>query len=64
LRSDLRVIKALALQMFGLKENDVRDYFHEVEQKLLEETDYTLELKNAEMLVSASPGLDNIRFPS
>ena len=64
LRSDLRVIKPLALQMFGLKENDVRDYFHEVEQKLLEETDYTLELKNAEMLVSASPGLDNVRFPS
>ena len=64
LRSDLRVIKPLALQMFGLKENDFRDYFHEVEQKLLEETDYTLELKNAEMLVSASPGLDNIRFPS
>jgi predicted unusual protein kinase regulating ubiquinone biosynthesis (AarF/ABC1/UbiB family) len=50
LRSDLRVIKPIALQMLGLKENDVRDYFREVEQKLLEETDYTLELKNAEML--------------
>jgi predicted unusual protein kinase regulating ubiquinone biosynthesis (AarF/ABC1/UbiB family) len=63
LRSDLRVIKPLALQMFGLKENDVRDYIQEVEQKLLEETDYTLELKNSEMLVSASSGLENVRFP-
>jgi predicted unusual protein kinase regulating ubiquinone biosynthesis (AarF/ABC1/UbiB family) len=64
LRSDLRVIKPLALQMLGLKENDVRDYFDEMEQKLLEETDYRLELKNAERLVSASLDLDNIRFPS
>ncbi len=50
--------------MFGLKENDVRDCFHEMEQKLLEETDYRLELETAEMLVSASLGLNNIRFLS
>ena len=47
LRSDLRIIKPVALQLIGVRERDVEGYFREVEARLLEETDYTLELRRS-----------------
>ena len=44
--SDLSIVKPIALRMFNLKGKDTDKYFKEVENKLLEETDYKLELKN------------------
>lgn len=46
LRSDLRLVKPFALQVLGLREADVAACFQEVEAKLLEETDYGLELRS------------------
>jgi hypothetical protein len=40
IRSDLRLVKPVALRMFGLSEREMAKYFEEVESKLLEETDY------------------------
>lgn len=63
LRSDLGVVKPIALQILGLKERDVATYFREVEARLLEETDYEQELRSAMKLSAACSHLKNMRFP-
>jgi predicted unusual protein kinase regulating ubiquinone biosynthesis (AarF/ABC1/UbiB family) len=63
LKSDLRVVKPIALRVLGLRERDVDQYFREVETRLLEETDYTMELERSLHLLKASGHLENIRFP-
>jgi predicted unusual protein kinase regulating ubiquinone biosynthesis (AarF/ABC1/UbiB family) len=63
LRSDLGVVKPIALQILGLRERDVAAYFREVETRLLEETDYEKELTNATSLSAACAHLPQIRFP-
>ena len=63
LRSDLGVVKPIALQILGLRERDVATYFREVETRLLEETDYEKELTNATSLSAACAHLPQIRFP-
>lgn len=63
LRSDLRVVKPIALQLLGLRERDVAAYFEEVETRLLEETDYALELRRSVELSALSAGIAGVRFP-
>jgi predicted unusual protein kinase regulating ubiquinone biosynthesis (AarF/ABC1/UbiB family) len=63
LRSDLGVVKPIALQILGLRERDVAAYFKEVEARLLEETDYEKELHSAMELSAACAHLPHIRFP-
>ena len=49
--------------MFNIKLNEAEHYFTEVEKKLLEETDYEIELKQSvEMSEACYPVLD-IKFP-
>jgi predicted unusual protein kinase regulating ubiquinone biosynthesis (AarF/ABC1/UbiB family) len=64
LKSDLRVVKPIALRVLGLRGSDVEQYFREVETRLLEETDYTMELERSLHLSKASGHLLNIIFPS
>ena len=64
LTSDLRVVKPIALQMLGLREADVAHYFQEVEARLLEETDYHMELRRSQELAAACASLENVRFPA
>ena len=64
LKSDLRVVKPIALRVLGLRGSDVEQYFREVETRLLEETDYTMELERSLHLSKASVHLSNIIFPS
>ncbi|MDC0104242.1 AarF/UbiB family protein, partial [Flavobacteriaceae bacterium] len=52
--SDLALIKPIALKMFNLKGKDTAKYFKEVEDKLLEETDYLQELVNSEYVSNAA----------
>lgn len=63
LRNDLRLVKPIALRMLGLRERDVSGYFAEVEERLLEETNYTLELERSQQLSAACRGLSGLRFP-
>jgi predicted unusual protein kinase regulating ubiquinone biosynthesis (AarF/ABC1/UbiB family) len=63
LKSDLRVVKPIALQIIGLRENEVDDYFREIEERLLEETNYVLERERATALAEASRHLPHVRFP-
>lgn len=63
LKSDLNFIKPIALQIMGLKESQIAPYIAEVETRLLEETNYTLELERSIDLSRRSGQLTNVRFP-
>lgn len=61
--SDLQMVKPIAMRMLGLKESEVKQYFEEVESKLLEETDYEHELKQSIEIAEASKDLEGFVFP-
>jgi len=62
--SDLALVKPFATRMFNLKGKDSEKYFKEVEDKLLEETDYVLELKQSVEMAEACKAIQNLRFPT
>jgi predicted unusual protein kinase regulating ubiquinone biosynthesis (AarF/ABC1/UbiB family) len=61
--SDLAMVKPFAIRMFNIKGNDSDKYFKEVEFKLLEETDYVLELKQSIEVSNWCSEIENLRFP-
>jgi predicted unusual protein kinase regulating ubiquinone biosynthesis (AarF/ABC1/UbiB family) len=61
--SDLALVKPFATRMFNLKGKDSEKYFIEVENKLLEETDYVLELKQSLEVSEKCKEIANLRFP-
>ena len=63
IRSDLAIVKPIALKMFNLKGKDTDRYFEEVENKLLEETDYLQELQSSQKISEAAQVLPNLTFP-
>lgn len=62
--SDLKLVKPLAAQLLNMKKSEMNMYMDEVESKLLEETDYELELKRSTEISQGSAGLKNLRFPN
>ena len=62
--SDLALVKPMAIRMFNLQGKDSDKYFKEVEDKLIEETNYTLELKQSQEVVAACLKIDNLVFPA
>lgn len=63
-KSDLKLVKPIAMRMMGVKEKEIKQYLDEVESKLLEETDYDLELKQSMEVGSACKDLDGVYFPN
>lgn len=61
--SDLAMVKPVAVRMFNLKGKDSEKYFKEVENKLLEETDYFLEVKQSQAISAACSHIPNLKFP-
>jgi len=61
--SDLALVKPIAIRMFNLQGKDSDKYFKEVEDKLIEETNYLLELKQSEEVVEACNKIENLLFP-
>jgi predicted unusual protein kinase regulating ubiquinone biosynthesis (AarF/ABC1/UbiB family) len=61
--SDLAIVKPIAVRMFNLQGKDSDKYFKEVELKLLEETDYSLELIHSEEITRACRKIPNLEFP-
>lgn len=62
--SDLAMVKPIATRMFNIKGKDAEKYFKEVEGKLLEETDYVLELKRSQSITSACAHIPGMIFPN
>ncbi|WDO14588.1 AarF/UbiB family protein [Flavobacterium sp. WW92] len=61
--SDLAIVKPFAIKMFNLQGKDSERYFKEVEHKLLEETDYELELRQGVAIAEACSEIVNLKFP-
>jgi predicted unusual protein kinase regulating ubiquinone biosynthesis (AarF/ABC1/UbiB family) len=61
--SDLRMARPLAVQLLKLNDAEIDRYFKEVETKLLEEADYTLELRRSQEITEQCSKIDNLFFP-
>jgi predicted unusual protein kinase regulating ubiquinone biosynthesis (AarF/ABC1/UbiB family) len=61
--SDLALVRPVAMKMFNLKGKDSEKFFKEVEGKLLEETDYVLEVKQGQEITKACSKILNLVFP-
>ena len=64
IKSDLSIVKPIAVRMFNLQGQDTDKYFREIEDKLLEETDYELELQRSEFISAACSQLPGLKFPN
>ena len=64
IRSDINLVKPIALRVMGLSEAQVRPYLAEVETRLLEETDYALELRRGQEIAARCAGLAHLEFPA
>jgi predicted unusual protein kinase regulating ubiquinone biosynthesis (AarF/ABC1/UbiB family) len=62
-KSDLRIVKPFAIRIVGMNEVDMDKYFEEIESKLLEETDYKLELRRSMDLSRACAHIPHLLFP-
>lgn len=62
-KSDLAMIKPIALSMFNLNPVEYDEFIQEVEQRMMEETDYRLELTRSIDLSERSKHIKNIVFP-
>ncbi|RZK40830.1 MAG: AarF/ABC1/UbiB kinase family protein [Pedobacter sp.] len=61
--SDLKLVKPFAFRLLGMSEKELNIYIKEVEERLLEETDYKLEVRRSIEFSKACDQLDNIVFP-
>ena len=62
-KSDLAMVKPIALRMFKLNPVEYNEFIGEVESRLMEETDYSLELKRSMELSQQCKSIDNLIFP-
>ena len=62
-KSDLAMVKPIALTMFNLNPVEYDEFIQEVELRMMEETDYTLELNRSIELSQLSSHIRNIVFP-
>ena len=62
--SDLAMVKPIAMKMFNIQAKDSDKYFKEVETKLFEETNYTLELEQSNEVAQACAHIPNLIFPA
>ena len=63
INSDLRMVRPIAATMFNISTSEMEQYIGEVESKLLEETDYTLELQQSIEISQACAHMENVVFP-
>ena len=61
--SDLALVKPIAMKMFNIKGKDSDKYFKEVEGKLIEETNYVLEVQQSKEIAEACSNIPNLLFP-
>jgi predicted unusual protein kinase regulating ubiquinone biosynthesis (AarF/ABC1/UbiB family) len=61
--SDLKMVKPFAFRLLGMSEKELNIYMKEVEERLLEETDYELEVKRSIEFSGACSALNNVVFP-
>ena len=61
--TDIAIVKPIAVRMFNLQGTS-DEYFQEIEDKLMEETDYMLEMKQSEFVRQACSQIEYLKFPA
>ncbi len=61
--SDLAMVKPIAMSLFNIKGKDSDKYFKEVEDKLIEETNYLLEIEQSRDIAEKCKVIPNLKFP-
>lgn len=61
--SDLKMVKPFAMRLMKMKEQELNIYMQEIEQKLIEETDYLLELQRGQEISAFCKDIPNVFFP-
>lgn len=62
-KSDLAMVKPIALSMFKLNPVEYDEFIQEVEMRMMEETDYLLELNRSISLSNKTSHIENVVFP-
>ncbi|WP_017257460.1 ABC1 kinase family protein [Pedobacter arcticus] len=62
--SDLKMVKPFAFRLLGMSEKELEVYMKEVEERLVEETDYELEVENSLKISAACANIPNLVFPT
>ncbi len=62
--SDLKLVKPFAFRLLGMSEKELDIYMKEVEERLVEETDYELEVKRSLQFSNACADIPNLVFPA
>ncbi len=62
--SDLKMVKPFAFRLLGMSQKELEVYMCEVEERLLEETDYELEIKRSIEFSEACKNIANVVFPT
>ena len=62
--SDLKLVKPFAFRLLGMNEKELNIYIKEVEERLVEETDYELEVRRSIEISKACKELKNVVFPN
>jgi len=62
--SDLKLVRPFALRLLNMNERELDHYMAEVEEKLLEETDYILEIQRSREISIACSQIPNLKFPT
>jgi predicted unusual protein kinase regulating ubiquinone biosynthesis (AarF/ABC1/UbiB family) len=61
--SDLKLVRPFALRLLNMNERELDHYMEEVEERLLEETDYTLEVARSREISEACDHIPHLLFP-
>lgn len=61
--SDLKLVRPFALRLLNMNEKELDHYMEEVEERLVEETDYHLEVERSREISSACAHIPNLKFP-
>ncbi len=62
--SDLRIIRPLVSTMLNISSSEMEHYLAEVEARLMEETDYELELIRSQTISKACSSIQGLEFPA
>lgn len=63
IHSDIGLIKPLILRFIGVREKDIQPYLEEFEERLQEECNYELELKNGMQIAFETKDIPNLIIP-
>ena len=61
--SDLKIVKPFAVRLLNINERDLNHYMEEVEGKLIEETDYELEVQRSVDISAQCGHIQDVFFP-